>query len=85
MPEAESKRVLPSDKLGALPPDNGIPLNNVMVRGHIDPLQETQAGEKRRVEPEDRQVPERSNNVSFIAVSHVRGRDGMDRETFSLL
>ena len=28
------------------------------------------------VEPEDREVPERSSNVSFIAVSHVRGKDG---------
>jgi hypothetical protein len=29
-----------------------------------------------RVEPEDREVPQRSSNVTFIAVSHVRGRDG---------
>jgi hypothetical protein len=28
------------------------------------------------VEPEDREVPERSSNVSFLAVSHVRGKDG---------
>ena len=28
------------------------------------------------VETEDREVPERSSNVSFIAVSHVRGIDG---------
>ena len=29
-----------------------------------------------RVEPEDREVTQRSSNVTFIAVSHVRGRDG---------
>jgi hypothetical protein len=34
---------------------------------------------------DDHAHPERSSNVSFIAVSHERGRDGMDRETFSLL
>jgi hypothetical protein len=36
-PEAGSKRALPSDKPGALPPENGFPLNNVRVRGQTDP------------------------------------------------
>jgi hypothetical protein len=36
-PEAGSKRALPSDKPGALPPENGFPLNNVRVRGQADP------------------------------------------------
>jgi hypothetical protein len=36
-PEAGSKRTLPSDKPGALPSENGFPLNNVRVRGQADP------------------------------------------------
>jgi hypothetical protein len=30
------KRALPSDKSGALPPENGFPLHNVRVRGQAD-------------------------------------------------
>ena len=36
-PEAESKHALPSDKPGALPPENRFPFNNVRVRGQADP------------------------------------------------
>ena len=31
-------RALPSDTPGALPPENGFPLNTVRVRGHTDPF-----------------------------------------------
>ena len=36
-PEAGSKRAMPPNKPGALPPENGFPLNNVRVRGQTDP------------------------------------------------
>ena len=36
-PEAGSKRALPSEKPGALPPENGFSLNNVRVRGQANP------------------------------------------------
>ena len=36
-PEAGSKRALPSDKRGALPPATGFPLEIVRVRGQADP------------------------------------------------
>jgi hypothetical protein len=36
-PEAGSKRSLPSNKSGALPPETGLPLNNVSGPGQADP------------------------------------------------
>ena len=36
-PEAGSKRAMPPDKPGALPPENGFPLNIARVRGQTDP------------------------------------------------
>ena len=36
-PEAGSKRALPSNKSGALPPETGLPVNNVRVRGQTGP------------------------------------------------
>ena len=36
-PEAGSKRALPSDKSGALPPETGRPLNNMRARGQVGP------------------------------------------------
>jgi hypothetical protein len=37
-PEAGSKSALPSDKPGALPIENGFPLNSVRVQGQSDPV-----------------------------------------------